>query len=107
MTARVFFDGSNGVAVSRRTRIRDHERAPAAADLKTRCAEEGKDRREDFRTKPQTQRKHVIGTCWVVQIEVGGDEFINKVGTFSVASGSYYWSRAATAIGRLAQYIPG
>ena len=34
-------DGSNGIAVDRRTRIRNQERAPVAAD---------KDRREDFRT---------------------------------------------------------
>ena len=31
---------------------------------------------------------------------------MNTVGTFGVASASYYWSRVATAIGRLCQYIP-
>ena len=34
ISARVLFDGSNGIAVNRRTRIRDQERAPVAADLK-------------------------------------------------------------------------
>ena len=33
--------------------------------------------------------------------------YINKVGTFGVASASYYWSRAASALGRLTQYITG
>ena len=41
------------------------------------------------------------------QIEVGGDVYINKVGTFGVASASHYWSRAASALGRLTQYITG
>ena len=44
---------------------------------------------------------HLLG-C---QIEVG--VCINKVGTFGVASASYCWSRTATAIGRLTQYITG
>ena len=34
ISARVLFDGSNGIAVNRRTRIRDQERAPITADLK-------------------------------------------------------------------------
>ena len=31
--------------------------------------------------------------------------YINKVGTFGVASASYYWSRVASAIDRFAQYL--
>ena len=34
VTAWVLFDGSNGIHVNRRTRIRDQERSPIAADLK-------------------------------------------------------------------------
>ena len=34
ITARVLFDGTHGIAVNRRTRIRDQERAPIAADIK-------------------------------------------------------------------------
>ena len=34
VTAPVLFDGTNGIAVNARTRIRDQERAPIAADLK-------------------------------------------------------------------------
>ena len=32
---------------------------------------------------------------------------MNTVGTFGVASASYYWSRVASAVGRLAQYLAG
>ena len=37
----------------------------------------------------------------------GGDVFVNTVGTFGIASASYYWSRVAAAVGRLAQYLAG
>ena len=33
VSARVLFDGSNGIAVNRRSRIGDQETAPVAADL--------------------------------------------------------------------------
>ena len=33
-SARVLFDGSNGIPVNRRIRIRDQERSPVASDLK-------------------------------------------------------------------------
>ena len=39
--------------------------------------------------------------------EVGGDVHINKVGTFGVASASDCWSRAATPLSRLTQYLTG
>ena len=32
---------------------------------------------------------------------------MNTVGTFGIASASYYWSRVASAIGRLCQYMAG
>ena len=34
VTARVLFDSTNGIYVNRRTRTRDQERSPIAADLK-------------------------------------------------------------------------
>ena len=44
---------------------------------------------------------HLLG-CQVIS---GGEVFINTVGTFGKASASYYWSRVAAAVGRLAQYL--
>ena len=41
------------------------------------------------------------------QVIPGGEVFIDTVGTFGVASASYYWSRVAWAVGRLAQYLVG
>ena len=110
--ARVLFDGSNGIAVNRTTRIRDQERAPVAADLKRVVRENARlgerafalaaDVAEVHRQIPIHPRDwHLLG-C---QIEAGGDVYINKIGTFGVASASYFWSRAASALGRLTQYI--
>ena len=42
ITARVFFDGTQGIAVNHRTRVRDQERGPIAADLKRLMREESK-----------------------------------------------------------------
>ena len=44
---------------------------------------------------------HLLG-CQVIP---GEEVFIDTVGTFGVASASYYWSRVAGAVGRLAQYL--
>ena len=39
------------------------------------------------------------------QLERGGEENVNTVGTFGVSSASYYWSRVSAAVGRLTQYL--
>ena len=46
---------------------------------------------------------HMLG-C---QVEPGGAVYVHTVGTFGVASASYYWSRVAGAIGRVTQYCSG
>ena len=47
------------------------------------------------------QEWHLLG-C---QLERGADVFINTVGSFGFSSASYYWSRVASATGRLTQYL--
>ena len=42
ITARVLFDGTHGLCVNMRTRLRDQERAPIAADLKRTMREKAK-----------------------------------------------------------------
>ena len=114
ITARVLFDGTHGLSVNSRTRIRDQERAPIAADLKRTMREKAKvdeltfalsaDVTEAHRQVPvHPDDWHLLG-CQVIP---GGDVFVNTVGTFGVASASYYWSRVAAAVGRLSQYLAG
>ena len=114
VTARVLFDGTHGLSVNRRTRIRNQERSPKAADLKRALREKANrgertfalsaDVSEAHRQVPvHPQDWHLLG-CQVVP---GADVFIHTVGTFGVSSASYYWSRVAGSIGRLAQYLVG
>ena len=112
VTARVLFDGTHGLCVNTKTRLRDQERAPIASDLKRSMREKARigeltfalsaDVTEAHRQVPiHPDDWHLLG-C---QVSPGGDVFINTVGTFGIASASYYWSRVAAAVGRLVQYL--
>ena len=112
VTARVLFDGTHGLSVNTKTRLRDQERGPIAADLKRSMREKARfgeltfalsaDVTEAHRQVPiHPDDWHLLG-C---QVSPGGDVFINTVGTFGIASASYYWSRVAAAVGRLVQYL--
>ena len=112
ITARVLFDGTHGLCVNSKTRLRDQERAPIAADLKRSMREKSKvgeltfalsaDVTEAHRQVPiRPDDWHSLG-C---QVSPCGDVFVNTVGTFGIASASYYWSWVAAAIGRLVQYL--
>ena len=112
ISARVFFDGTNGLQVNTRTRLRDQERSPIAADLKRAMREKATlgvrtfaltaDVKEAHRQVPIHPRDwHLLG-C---RVEAGADVYINTVGTFGVTSASYHWSRVSSALGRLSQYL--
>ena len=111
VTARVLFDGTNGIHVNRRTRIRDQERSPIEADLKRLMREKSQKDRRTFALTADVARQvpvdprdwHMLG-C---QVEPGGAVYVHTVATFGVASASYYWSRVAGAIGSVAQYCSG
>ena len=110
VTARVLFDGTHGLCVNSKTRLRDQERAPIAADLKRSMREKSRTGELTFALSADVtevhgqvpiQHWHLLG-C---QVSPGGDVFVNTVGTFGIASASYYWSQVAAAIGRLVQYL--
>ena len=84
VTARVLFDGTNGIHVNRRTRIRDQERSPIAGDLKRLMREKSQrgritfaltaDEAEAHRQVPIDPRDwHMLG-C---QVEPGGAVFLH------------------------------
>ena len=107
VTARVLFDGTHGIDVNRRTRVRDQERGPIAADIKSVLREKAKSPYHSFAlTADVTEAHRQIpidpreGTSWGLGVNKYG-------GTFGVASASYWWSRVAGAVGRLTQYLPG
>ena len=108
VTARVLFDGTTGIHVNKRTRTRDQEISPIAADLKramrekARAGEAGVS--EAHRQVPVAEFDWWLQVC---QVQPGSSVYVNKGGTFGVASASYHWSRVASALGRLAQYLSG
>ena len=96
------------------TEFRDQERGPIAADLKRIMREKSRvgvptlaltaDVSEAHRQIPVAEQDwHLLG-CQVVP---GGSVFLNTVDTFGVASASFFSSRVASAIGRVAQYLAG
>ena len=113
ITARFLFDGTHGLCVNSRTRLRDQERAPIAADLLKRTMwEKAKleeltfaltaDVSEAHRQVPiHPDDWHLLG-CQVIP---GGEVLINTVGTFGIASAFCYWSRVVAAVGRMAQHL--
>ena len=112
VTARVLHDGTNGLSVNTRTRLRDQERSPISSGIKRAMREKAsrglntcaltahvKEAHRQIPTDPRVW--HLLG-C---QADRGGDVFINTVGTFGITSASYYWSRVSSAVGRLTQYL--
>ena len=114
ITARVLFDGSNGIYVNWRTRIRDQERSPIASDIKRLMREKSQLNQRSFSLTADVSEAHrqvpIHPDDWHMlgcRVRPEGAIYVNTVGTFGVASASYYWSRVAGAIGRIAQYCTG
>ena len=112
VTARVLFDGTHGIAVNHRTRVRDQERSPIAADIKRLMREKSKTSEPTFSLKTDVTEAHrqipIVEQDWHLlgcQVQTGGEVFVDTVGTFGVApaigvaSASYYWSTVGSAIG--------
>ena len=79
-----------------------------------RCAKKSKTVQKTFALSADVSEAHrqvPVAECdWYLlgcQIQPVSVESVNKVGAFRVASASYYWSRVASAKGRLAQYLVG
>ena len=114
VTARVLFDGTHGLCVNSKTRLRDQERAPIAADLKRSIREKSRVGEPTFALSADVTEAHrqvpIHPDDWHLlgcQVSPGADVFVNTVGTFGIASASYYWSRVAAAVGRILQYLSG
>ena len=113
VTARVLFDGTHGIAVNHQTRIRDQERGPIASDIKRIMREKSKSNEATFALTADVTEAHrqvpISRQDWHLlgcQVQLGGDVFVNTVGTFGVASASYCWSRVASAVGRPMSVYP-
>ena len=112
--ARVLHDGSNCIAVNKRTRVRDQERRPMASDLKRATREKAKRGETTFALTADVKEAHrqipVARGDWRLlgcRVRSCTYVYINTVGTFGASSASYCWSRIGSGIGSLMQYIVG
>ena len=96
------------------TDVKGSRTGPDHADLKRVMREKSKtderalaltaDVTEAHRQVPITRQDwHLLG-C---QVRPGEDVFVNTVVTFGIVCASYQWSRVASGIGRLCQYMAG
>ena len=89
----------------------NQDRGPIAADIERIKGEKSKSNEATFALTADATEAHrevaISRQDWHLQVQPGGDVFVNTVGTFGVASASCYWSRVASAVGRLCQYVPG
>ena len=102
---RLQYDGSHGVPVNDNIRVRDRDQVPAAPDIKRVLRQvhvEG--------GVPVGVKLDVIGAHHLVPIapcdwHLLGCIFINRTGTFGVASAAYWWGRLAGAVVRLLHHL--
>ena len=90
VTARVLFDGTNGISINIRTRIKVYGRS-ARANVA-----------EAHRQVSVDEQDWLLFGC---QVRPSTSVYVDAVSTSGVASTSYYWSRVKTMLGRLSQYI--
>ena len=110
---RVLHDGSNGTRVNHRIRCRDKQRMPTLREKRTLLDEYRDDRAIAFSILADASKAHrrikISESEWGYQAcRISGDEvWYNKVGTFGMASASYWWGRAAGGIIRCAYLLNG
>ena len=105
---RVIHDGTNKVGVNSKIKVRDSIPLPMAQDLQValrHCAASGlpafaftADIKEAHRLIAVAREDWALQAC---QLEPGGLVYINKVGTYGVASAAYWWGRLAGSVVRL------
>ena len=111
---RVIHDGTHGVDVNRYIRVADGAIFPTAADLKTCLRLQAESRAFHVGLTLDVKEAHrcvaVRPLDWPLQacqVRPGGPVYLNKVGTYGVASAAYWWGRLAAALHRLGLTVLG
>ena len=111
---RVVHDGSHGVQINHRIRIRDQVRYPGAAELETLLKERRYLGKKGFAVIGDAHKAHrrikIRSSDWGYMAcrVCPGKVWINTVGTYGFSSAGYYWSRLAGAVMvRLPHYLIG
>ena len=107
-------DASHGVQVNHRIKTQDQLRMPGAGELRALLAEQKENGKITFGLLGDASKAHrrvkVKRGDWGLQAchLRKGHLWINKVGTYGVASAGYWWGRLAAAVlVRLPYYLVG
>ena len=111
-SCRILHDGTHGVKVNPRIRVRDQIRMPSVAEQKVILQEVADTQLSRFALKGDVSKAHrrvrVRRQDWGAQacaLDVDQEVWVNTVGTFGLASAGYYWGRLVAAAGRLPFYF--
>ena len=108
---RMVLDGTHGVKLNERIRVRDQDRCPTAADVKRQQREQDSyrrglglavDVREAHRLPVVDERDWRFQGC---RARTCAEVYIFKVGVFGVSSIAYWWARLGGACIRAAHYL--
>ncbi len=112
LSVRLLFDGTTGVDLNGRIRVRDQEQTPGAPDIKCYQREQArqehgtwgltidvKDAHRTVQIRPEDWRHQLC------RARKGGEVIMYKCGVFGIASISYWWSRLASAVQRAVLYL--
>ena len=99
---RVVHDGSHGIQVNHRIRVRDQTRSPTAGEIRTLMRE--RDDQKQLIIVGDVSKAHrrvkIRRQDWGFQAcrLVPGKVWLNTVGTYGIASAGYWWQRLAAAL---------
>ena len=108
---RIVLDGTHGVQLNRRIRVRDQDRCPTALDVKRQQREQqgcrrglglAADAKDAHRLPVVDPRDWRLQSC---RARSGGDVYIFKVGVFGISSIAYWWARLGGACVRAVHYL--
>ena len=110
---RILHDASNGTRVNHRIRCRDRQRMPTLKEKRVILNEYRQAKAFAFSLLADASKAHrrikILESEWGYQAcRISGNEiWFNKVGTFGVASASYWWGRAGGGLIRCAYLMNG
>jgi hypothetical protein len=110
---RIIHDGTHGVQVNHRIRVRDFCPMPSAAEKRLILQELRNRKKVGFTLLGDVAKAHrrvrVRRQDWALQACQlrPGKIWLNKVGSFGIASAAYWWSRLGGALLRLIHYLLG
>ncbi len=113
LKVRALYDGTRGVDINPKIRVRDKDRGPATADVRCVMRQLAKSGRRAVGIKADVKDAHreipVREADWKLQIcrarPSSSTCYYFKVGVFGISSAAYWWGRLAACLVRLLHHV--